>query len=617
MTSSQKNVVYRLIAALVLYISALTIPLQGVWSLIAYLPSYLVIGYDVLWSAGRNIARGRVFDENFLMALATVGALAIKEYPEAVAVMLFYQIGELFQDIAVGKSRKSIAALMDIRPESAVVIRDGAEIRVWPEEVEIGEAIIIRPGEKIPLDGVILSGSTTINTSALTGESLPADKEVGDSVISGTLNLSGVIRVEVKSSYENSTVAKILELVENSAVKKAQSERFITRFSRYYTPCVVIAAVLLAFIPPLILKQSITEWLNRALIFLVVSCPCALVISVPLSFFGGIGGASRRGILIKGANYIEALAKTDIVVFDKTGTLTKGSFTVSAIHPAGISEASLLELAAAAESYSNHPIADSIIKAYGGKLDKSRVTSVTELPGHGIRAEIDGKTVLAGNDKLMRQFGISFTGPSEVGTAVHITADNEYRGYIVISDTVKPDAGKAVEALKNLGVSKTVILTGDTKRVGEEVGLKLNVDEVHTELLPDQKVLEVERLLGSKNSNKTLVFVGDGVNDAPVLARADVGIAMGTLGSQAAIEAADVVLTDDRPLKIAEAVSLSRKTLSIVRQNISFALTVKAVILVLSAVGHANMWLAVFADVGVMVLAIMNAMRTLNRQRPA
>lgn len=617
MTSSQKNVVYRLIAALVLYISALTIPLQGVWSLIAYLPSYLVIGYDVLWSAGRNIARGRVFDENFLMALATVGALAIKEYPEAVAVMLFYQIGELFQDIAVGKSRKSIAALMDIRPESAVVIRDGAEIRVWPEEVEIGEAIIIRPGEKIPLDGVILSGSTTINTSALTGESLPADKEVGDSVISGTLNLSGVIRVEVKSSYENSTVAKILELVENSAVKKAQSERFITRFSRYYTPCVVIAAVLLAFIPPLILKQSITEWLNRALIFLVVSCPCALVISVPLSFFGGIGGASRRGILIKGANYIEALAKTDIVVFDKTGTLTKGSFTVSAIHPAGISEASLLELAAAAESYSNHPIADSIIKAYGGKLDKSRVTSVTELPGHGIRAEIDGKTVLAGNDKLMRQFGISFTGPSEVGTAVHITADNEYRGYIVISDTVKPDAGKAVEALKNLGVSKTVILTGDTKRVGEEVGLKLNIDEVHTELLPDQKVLEVERLLGSKNSNKTLVFVGDGVNDAPVLARADVGIAMGTLGSQAAIEAADVVLTDDRPLKIAEAVSLSRKTLSIVRQNISFALTVKAVILVLSAVGHANMWLAVFADVGVMVLAIMNAMRTLNRQRPA
>lgn len=617
MTSSQKNVVYRLIAALVLYISALLIPLQGVWSLIAYLPSYLVIGYDVLWSAGRNIARGRVFDENFLMALATVGALAIKEYPEAVAVMLFYQIGELFQDIAVGKSRKSIAALMDIRPESAVVIRDGAEIRVWPEEVEIGEAIIIRPGEKIPLDGVILSGSTTINTSALTGESLPADKEVGDSVISGTLNLSGVIRVEVKSSYENSTVAKILELVENSAVKKAQSERFITRFARYYTPCVVIAAVLLAFIPPLILKQSITEWLNRALIFLVVSCPCALVISVPLSFFGGIGGASRRGILIKGANYIEALAKTDIVVFDKTGTLTKGSFTVSAIHPAGISEASLLELAAAAESYSNHPIADSIIKAYGGKLDKSRVTSVTELPGHGIRAEIDGKTVLAGNDKLMRQFGISFTGPSEVGTAVHITADNEYRGYIVISDTVKPDAGKAVEALKNLGVSKTVILTGDTKRVGEEVGLKLNVDEVHTELLPDQKVLEVERLLGSKNSNKTLVFVGDGVNDAPVLARADVGIAMGTLGSQAAIEAADVVLTDDRPLKIAEAVSLSRKTLSIVRQNISFALTVKAVILVLSAVGHANMWLAVFADVGVMVLAIMNAMRTLNRQRPA
>jgi Cd2+/Zn2+-exporting ATPase len=617
MTSSQKNVVYRLIAALVLYISALTIPLQGVWSLIAYLPSYLVIGYDVLWSAGRNIARGRVFDENFLMALATVGALAIKEYPEAVAVMLFYQIGELFQDIAVGKSRKSIAALMDIRPESAVVIRDGAEIRVWPEEVEIGEAIIIRPGEKIPLDGVILSGSTTINTSALTGESLPADKEVGDSVISGTLNLSGVIRVEVKSSYENSTVAKILELVENSAVKKAQSERFITRFSRYYTPCVVIAAVLLAFIPPLILKQSITEWLNRALIFLVVSCPCALVISVPLSFFGGIGGASRRGILIKGANYIEALAKTDIVVFDKTGTLTKGSFTVSAIQPAGISEASLLELAAAAESYSNHPIADSIVKAYGGKLDKSRVTSVTELPGHGIRAEIDGKTVLAGNDKLMRQFGISFTGPSEVGTAVHITADNEYRGYIVISDTVKPDAGKAVEALKNLGVSKTVILTGDAKRVGEEVGLKLNIDEVHTELLPDQKVLEVERLLGSKNSNKTLVFVGDGVNDAPVLARADVGIAMGALGSQAAIEAADVVLTDDRPLKIAEAVSLSRKTLSIVRQNISFALTVKAVILVLSAVGHANMWLAVFADVGVMVLAIMNAMRTLNRQRPA
>jgi Cd2+/Zn2+-exporting ATPase len=615
MQKAQRTILIRILLSALLYAAALLIPAEGIIRFAAFLPVYILIGYDVLWSAARNIVRGSVFDENFLMALATVGALVIKEYPEAVAVMLFYQIGELFQDIAVGKSRRSIKDLMDISPESAVVIRNGEEFKVAPEEVKIGETVLVKPGEKIPLDGVILSGSTSVNTAALTGEALPADKAAGDRVISGTVNLSGVIKVEVKSSYENSTVAKILELVENSASKKSKTERFITRFSRYYTPCVVIAALLLAFLPPLILKQNYAEWLGRALIFLVVSCPCALVISVPLSFFGGIGGASRRGILIKGANYIEALSKTDVVVFDKTGTLTEGSFKVRAVRPEKITEEQLLDLAAAAESYSIHPIAVSIAKAYGGNINKNRLGSVTELPGLGVRAVIDGKIVFAGNERLMQQYNIKFKEPSETGTAVHIAADNEYYGYLVIADTIKSDAVKAVEELKKLGIFKTVMLTGDVKRVGEEAGKRLGINEVYTELLPDQKVAELEKLLGNKNKGKNLMFVGDGVNDAPVLARADIGVAMGALGSQAAVEAADVVLTDDKPIKIAEAITLSRKSMKIVRQNIAFALTVKAVILVLGAAGYADMWLAVFADVGVMVLAIINSMRTLGIKR--
>lgn len=611
MSRKQKWNLIRIIFSVILYISALALRLDGLSRFFVYLVPYAFIGYDILWSAARNIIRGQVFDENFLMALATVGAFAIKEYPEAVAVMLFYQVGELFQDIAVGKSRKSIASLMDLRPESAVVIRDGIEKTVSPEEVAIGEIIIVKPGDKIPLDGVIIEGSTTVNAAALTGESLPYDKGVSDNVISGTLNLSGVIKIEVKSEFINSTVAKILELVENSAARKATAERFITRFARYYTPCVVISALLLAAVPPLIFSQDFSQWLNRSLIFLVVSCPCALVISVPLSFFGGIGGASRQGILIKGANYLEALSKAKIVVFDKTGTLTEGSFTVTAVHPETVSEAELLDMAAAAESYSSHPIACSIVRAHGGHIDKNRIGEITELPGLGIKAQIDHKPVCVGNGKLMEQIGVSWRDCHEAGTIVHIAVENEYMGHIVISDKIKPDAEKAVAELKQLGILKTVMLTGDIRKVGEAVGHRLKIDEVHCELLPDKKVAEVEGLLNTSNKNGTLVFVGDGVNDAPVLARADVGIAMGALGSEAAIEAADIVLTDDKPSKIVKALTISRKTMRIVRQNILFALLVKAAVLVLGAFGAANMWFAVFADVGVLILAIINAMRTL------
>lgn len=611
MSRKQKRNFIRIILSIILYISALALRLDGLSRFFVYLFTYAFIGYDVLWSAVRNIIRGQVFDENFLMALATVGAFAIKEYPEAVAVMLFYQVGELFQDIAVGKSRKSIASLMDLRPESAVVIRDGIEKIVSPEEVAIGEIIIVKPGDKIPLDGVIIEGSTTVNAAALTGESLPYDKGVSDNVISGTLNLSGVIKIEVKSEYINSTVAKILELVENSAARKATAERFITRFARYYTPCVVISALLLAAVPPLLFSQDFSQWLNRSLIFLVVSCPCALVISVPLSFFGGIGGASRQGILIKGANYLEALSKAKIVVFDKTGTLTEGSFTVTAVHPETVSEAELLDIAAAAESYSSHPIACSIVRAHGGHIDKNRIGEITELPGLGIKAQIDHNPVCVGNGKLMEQIGVSWRDCHEAGTIVHIAVGNEYMGHIVISDKIKPDAEKAVAELKQLGVLKTVMLTGDIRKVGEAVGHRLKIDETHCELLPDKKVAEVEGLLNASNKNGTLVFVGDGVNDAPVLARADVGIAMGALGSEAAIEAADIVLTDDKPSKIVKALTISRKTMRIVRENILFALLVKAAVLVFGAFGAANMWFAVFADVGVMVLAIINAMRTL------
>ena len=611
MTNKQKRNLIRILLSAALFAAAWALPSQGYLRIVLFLVPYAVIGYDVLWSAARNILHGQIFDENFLMSIATIGAFAIKEYPEAVAVMLFYQVGELFQSIAVGKSRRSITTLMDIRPDSATVIRGGTETVVSPEEVSIGETIIVRPGEKIPLDGVILEGATTVNTSALTGESLPADKRVSDNVVSGSVNISGVIKVEVQVGYENSTVSKILDLVENSAAKKARAERFITRFARYYTPVVVVSALLLAVIPPLLFSGSFTEWLNRALIFLVVSCPCALVISVPLTFFGGIGGASRAGILIKGANYIEALSKAGIVVFDKTGTLTKGTFTVVAVHPQKVSEAGLLDIAAAAESYSKHPIAYSIVRAHGGHIDKTRIGEITELSGFGIKAQIDNKTVYAGNGKLMEQIGADWHECHIPGSVVHIAVENEYMGHIVISDEPKPDAAQAVSTLKKLGISKTVMLTGDIKKAGEAVGSKLGLDETHCELLPDQKVAEVEKLLLEKPKGTALVFVGDGVNDAPVLSRSDVGIAMGALGSDAALEAADIVLMDDKLSKIAKAISISRRTMRIVLQNIVFALGVKAIVLIFGALGLANMWIAVFADVGVMILAIANSLRSL------
>lgn len=613
MNKEQKLILGRIIAALALLALALTLPLGGYFKLAACLAAYLFVSYDVLWSACRNILRGQVFDENFLMAIASIGAFLTGEYPEAVAVMVFYQIGELFEEIAVGKSRRSIAALMDIRPDHAVVLRDGGEKTVSPEEVAVGETILVRPGDRIALDGVIIDGATTVNTSSLTGESLPADKAVGDEVISGCVNLSGVISVRVKSAFAESTVSKILELVENSAEKKAKSENFITRFARYYTPCVVIAAGLLAVIAPLFFGQPWSEWVNRALIFLVVSCPCALVISVPLTFFGGIGGASKQGILIKGSNYLEALSRVDTVVFDKTGTLTKGSFVVTAVHPESVSEAELLSIAACAESYSNHPIAESIVAAHGGDIDKTRIGEVTELAGHGVKAVIDGKTIYVGNGRLMDSVSAAWRECHKAGSIVHISLESEYMGHIVISDELKPDAKRAISELYAAGVSKTVMLTGDNKAVGEAVSKELCMTEAHTELLPADKVSVVERLLSEKSGKHTLAFVGDGINDAPVLTRSDVGIAMGALGSDAAIEAADVVLMDDKPSKVSEAIRRSRRTMRIVWENIIFSLGVKGVVLVLGASGKANMWLAVFADVGVLIIAIINAMRTLKK----
>ena len=610
MSRKQKTVLARIIISAVLCVVAGLLPIDGVWKLLAFSVPYLVIGYDVLWGAVRNIIHGQVFDEQFLMAIATLGAFAIEDYPEAAAVMLFYQVGELFQSIAVGKSRKSISALMDICPEYAVVLRDGEEVTVPPEEVGIGEVLIIKPGEKIPLDGEITEGSTTVNTAALTGESLPVDKTVGDRVISGTINLSGVIKVKAQSLYEESTVSKILELVENSAEKKARAENFITRFARYYTPCVVIGAVLLAVIPPLFFSQEWSMWINRALIFLVVSCPCALVVSVPLSFFGGIGGASREGILIKGANYLETLSKVDTVVFDKTGTLTKGTFAVNAIHPQNMTEAQLLDIAAAAESYSTHPVGESIVAAHKGHIDKTRIGEVKELAGMGLRAVIDGKTFFVGNGALMDKVGAGWHDCHLAGTVIHIAESSEYLGHIVINDEIKPDSKVAVAGLKELGIKNTVMLTGDTERVAKSVGEEVGIDSVCAKLLPAQKVEKVEELLsqGCKTA-----FVGDGINDAPVLTRADVGIAMGALGSDAAIESADIVLMDDKPSKLPSAIRISRKTMRIVRQNIVFALAVKAIILALGAFGIANMWTAVFGDVGVMVIAILNAMRAMSK----
>ena len=611
MSKKQKRMLFRVLASAVLFAVALLLPTDGWLRLFTFLIPYAVIAWDVLWRAVRNIAHGQVFDENFLMSLATVGALATGEYPEAVFVMLFYQVGELFQSYAVDQSRKSITSLMDIRPDYANIEVDGQLRQVDPEDVAVGDTIVIKAGERIPLDGVVLEGTSNVDTAALTGESLPREAQPGDDVISGCVNLSGLLRVRVTKAFEESTVAKILDLVENSSSKKAKAENFITKFARYYTPAVVLAAVALALLPPLFTSIQWVDSIQRALNFLVVSCPCALVISVPLSFFGGIGGASKNGILVKGGNYLEVLAKTELVVFDKTGTLTRGVFNVTAIHPDHCGEAQLLELAALAESYSDHPISRSLKEAYGKELDASRVSNVEELSGRGVRATVDGRQICAGNDKLMEDIGVSWHPCHRVGTTVHVASDGVYLGHIVISDEVKPDAKEAITALKACGVRRTVMLTGDAKAVGESVAQELGLDEVHTQLLPADKVTRVEALLGEVSPKGALAFVGDGINDAPVLSRADIGIAMGGLGSDAAIEAADIVLMDDKPSKLADAIRIARRTLAIVRQNIVFALAVKFLVLALSAAGAANMWEAVFADVGVSVIAILNAMRAL------
>ena len=611
MSKKQKRMLFRVLASAVLFAVALLLPTEGWLRLFTFLIPNAVIAWDVLWRAVRNIAHGQVFDENFLMSLATVGALATGEYPEAVFVMLFYQVGELFQSYAVDQSRKSITSLMDIRPDYANIEVDGQLRQVDPEDVAVGDTIVIKAGERIPLDGVVLEGTSNVDTAALTGESLPREAQPGDDVISGCVNLSGLLRVRVTKAFEESTVAKILDLVENSSSKKAKAENFITKFARYYTPAVVLAAVALALLPPLFTSIQWVDSIQRALNFLVVSCPCALVISVPLSFFGGIGGASKNGILVKGGNYLEVLAKTELVVFDKTGTLTRGVFNVTAIHPDHCGEAQLLELAALAESYSDHPISRSLKEAYGKELDASRVSNVEELSGRGVRATVDGRQICAGNDKLMEDIGVSWHPCHRVGTTVHVASDGVYLGHIVISDEVKPDAKEAITALKACGVRRTVMLTGDAKAVGESVAQELGLDEVHTQLLPADKVTRVEALLGEVSPKGALAFVGDGINDAPVLSRADIGIAMGGLGSDAAIEAADIVLMDDKPSKLADAIRIARRTLAIVRQNIVFALAVKFLVLALSAAGVANMWEAVFADVGVSVIAILNAMRAL------
>ena len=612
MSKKQKRMLRRILVSAVLFVICVLLPVSGWPRLLVFLAPYGVIGWDVLWRAVRNIAHGQVFDENFLMALATVGALAIGEYPEAVFVMLFYQVGELFQSYAVDQSRKSITALMDIRPDYANMEGpDGQLEQVDPEDVAVGDTIVIKAGERIPLDGVVLEGSSTVDTAALTGESLPRRVESGDDVISGCVNLSGLLKVRVTKAFEESTVAKILDLVENSASKKAKAENFITKFARYYTPIVVLAAVALALLPPLLTSIQWVDSIQRALNFLVVSCPCALVISVPLSFFGGIGGASKDGILVKGGNYLEVLARTEIVVFDKTGTLTRGVFNVTAIHPDHCDQGQLLELAALAECWSDHPISRSLKEAYGREIDSARASSVEEVAGRGVKAVVDGHTICAGNDKLMEDIGVSWHPCHRVGTTVHVASDGVYLGHIVISDEVKPDAKEAVAALKAAGVRKTVMLTGDAQAVGEDVAKQLGLDEVHTQLLPADKVERVEALLKEVSPKGALAFVGDGINDAPVLSRADIGIAMGGLGSDAAIEAADIVLMDDKPSKIAHAIRIARRTLAIVKQNIVFALAVKLLVLVLSAVGLVSMWAAVFADVGVSVIAILNAMRAL------
>ena len=619
MTKKQKKTRKRILTALGLFL-ALELAehlapdaLPGLAWPVLYLIPYGIIGWDVLWRAIRNIKNGQVFDENFLMSVATVGAFGCGEYPEAVAVMLFYQVGELFQSVAVDRSRKSISALMDIRPDYANMERNGELVQVDPEEVSVGDVIVVKAGERVPLDGTVLEGTSSLDTAALTGESLPRDVQAGDEVVSGCVNLTGVLHVKVNKPFGESTVAKILDLVENSSSKKAKAENFITKFARYYTPAVVFAALALAALPPLLGMGPWLMWVQRALNFLVVSCPCALVISIPLSFFGGIGGASKQGILVKGGNYLEALAQAGIVVFDKTGTLTKGTFEVTAVHPQQVGEGELLELAALAERFSDHPISRSIQAACQSAPDPNRVTDAKEIAGHGVRAVVDGKTVLAGNQKLMDQFHIPFEDACHhVGTIIHVAVDGVYMGHIVISDQVKEGAKETLRDLKAAGMRKTVMLTGDSQAVGQAVARQLGLDEVHAELLPGDKVDQVEGLLQNKGPKEQLVFVGDGINDAPVLSRADIGVAMGAMGSDAAIEAADIVLMDDDLNKLPVAVRIARKTLRIVRENIVFALAVKFLVLILSAVGVANMWWAVFADVGVSVIAILNSMRMLN-----
>lgn len=621
MTKKQKTMLARIIAAFLIYIPLFAASHKGAAeglsapvNFAVFLVPYLVIGWDIVYKAVRGIVNGQVFDENFLMTIATFGAFGVGEYSEAVAVMLFYQVGELFQSYAVSRSRQSIADLMDICPEYANLEKDGELVQTDPDDVEIGDIIVIKPGERVPLDGTVISGESMVDTSALTGESVPRRVETGSEIISGCINESGVLRVEVTKEFDDSTVARILELVENASSKKAQVENFITRFARYYTPAVVIAAALLAVVPPLALGAGFGPWIQRACIFLVISCPCALVISVPLSFFGGIGAASRNGVLVKGSNYLEALAQMDTIVFDKTGTLTKGEFKVTEIRPSGMSGEELLRLAALAEHYSNHPISLSIRDAYekaGGRMNLSSIGKNEEISGHGVRTEIDGSVVLAGNGRLMEAEGIAYEPCESIGTVVYLARDGVFAGTIVISDTVKEHAAQAIRDLKQAGVKRTVMLTGDRKAVGEAVAEKLRLDEVFTELLPADKVEQVERLLDGQAEGRKLAFVGDGINDAPVLTRADIGIAMGSMGSDAAIEAADVVLMDDDPARISVVVRISRKTLSIVKQNIVFALGVKALVLGLGAFGMANMWEAVFADVGVSVIAILNAMRAL------
>lgn len=605
---------WRIIIGAAVLATAVLLNLNNEWLQIAlFIISYIIVGGDVVKRAVKNIFKGQVFDENFLMSIATIGAFFIGEYPEGVAVMLFYQVGELFQSYAVGKSRKSIASLMDIRPDYANVKKGDELVKVDPDEVQIGDIIVIKAGEKIPLDGKVIEGSSMIDTSALTGESVPREVEVGSDILSGCININGVVTAEVTKEFGESTVSKILDLVENASSKKSNSEQFITKFARYYTPVVVIIAVFLAIIPPLVIDgATFSDWIYRALAFLVVSCPCALVISIPLSFFGGIGGASKKGILVKGSNYLEALAETEIVVFDKTGTLTKGVFNVQEIHPEGVSKEELLELTAYVESYSNHPISLSLKRAYSKEIDNGRISDVEEISGHGVIATVDGKKVMAGNIKLMKMMDIPYFKGELIGTVVHVAVNNKYIGYIVIADEVKEDSAQAIKELKAANIKQTVMLTGDNKSVGSKVAKELGLDKVYAELLPADKVEKLEELFSQKSKKGKLAFVGDGINDAPVLARADIGIAMGGLGSDAAIEAADIVIMTDEPSKIATAMKISKKTLKIAHQNIVFAIGIKIIVLILSAFGITTMWAAIFADVGVTIIAVLNAFRALN-----